>query len=201
VKPSAPSPRRQRVVRHVTHRVVAEDLNLDILHQHDSKTNPMDPDFDYRESVQGPRPGRGQGRPRGADDRQPGLVARRLGPLRRSDDPHGLARGRHLPHRRRPRRRRHRQPAVRPAELLARQRQPRQGPPPVVADQEEVRQPDQLGRPDGAGRQRGLRVHGPEDLRLRLGRPDIWHPEKDIYWGLGEGVAHVHPVRRRGRRP
>ncbi len=26
-------------------------LNLDILHQHDSKTNPMDADFDYRESV------------------------------------------------------------------------------------------------------------------------------------------------------
>lgn len=27
-------------------------LNLDILHQHDSKTNPMDQDFDYREAVQ-----------------------------------------------------------------------------------------------------------------------------------------------------
>lgn len=26
-------------------------LNLDILHQHDSKTNPLDPDFDYREAV------------------------------------------------------------------------------------------------------------------------------------------------------
>ncbi len=26
-------------------------LNLDILHQHDTKTNPMDPDFDYREEV------------------------------------------------------------------------------------------------------------------------------------------------------
>lgn len=26
-------------------------LNLDILHQHDSKTNPMDPGFDYREEV------------------------------------------------------------------------------------------------------------------------------------------------------
>ena len=26
-------------------------LNLDILHQHDSKTNPMDPDFSYREAV------------------------------------------------------------------------------------------------------------------------------------------------------
>ena len=27
-------------------------LNLDILHQHDTKTNPMDPDFDYRKEVQ-----------------------------------------------------------------------------------------------------------------------------------------------------
>jgi len=26
-------------------------LNLDILHQHDTKTNPLDPDFDYREAV------------------------------------------------------------------------------------------------------------------------------------------------------
>ncbi|MQX35781.1 catalase/peroxidase HPI [Roseospira navarrensis] len=26
-------------------------LNLDILHQHDTKTNPMDPDFDYREAL------------------------------------------------------------------------------------------------------------------------------------------------------
>ncbi len=28
-------------------------LNLDILHQHDRKPNPMDPDFDYREAVRG----------------------------------------------------------------------------------------------------------------------------------------------------
>ncbi|MEN9316968.1 MAG: catalase, partial [Pseudomonadota bacterium] len=28
-----------------------EALNLDILHQHDSKTDPMDPGFDYREAV------------------------------------------------------------------------------------------------------------------------------------------------------
>ncbi|MEC3860077.1 catalase/peroxidase HPI [Mesobacterium sp. TK19101] len=28
-------------------------LNLDILHQHDTKTNPMDPDFDYGEAVKG----------------------------------------------------------------------------------------------------------------------------------------------------
>ena len=28
-----------------------EALNLDILHQHDTKTNPMDPNFNYREEV------------------------------------------------------------------------------------------------------------------------------------------------------
>src|SRR5690606_25318246 len=28
-----------------------ESLNLDILHQHDRKTNPMDPDFNYRDAV------------------------------------------------------------------------------------------------------------------------------------------------------
>ncbi|MEX0614995.1 MAG: hypothetical protein WD177_03695, partial [Methylophaga sp.] len=28
-----------------------ENLNFDILHQHDSKTNPMDADFNYREAV------------------------------------------------------------------------------------------------------------------------------------------------------
>ena len=28
-----------------------EALNLDILHQHDTKTNPMGDDFDYREAV------------------------------------------------------------------------------------------------------------------------------------------------------
>ncbi|BCU06265.1 hypothetical protein [Allochromatium tepidum] len=29
-------------------------LNLDILHQHDTKTNPLDPDFDYRASKASP---------------------------------------------------------------------------------------------------------------------------------------------------
>ena len=28
-----------------------EALNLDILHQHDTKTNPLDPNFNYREEV------------------------------------------------------------------------------------------------------------------------------------------------------
>jgi catalase (peroxidase I) len=31
--------------------LVAEGLNLDILHQHDTKTNPMGKGFDYREEL------------------------------------------------------------------------------------------------------------------------------------------------------
>jgi hypothetical protein len=111
--------------------------------------------------------------------------------------------GRHLPHRRRPRRRRHRQPALCAAQLLARQRQPRQGAPPAVADQEEVRQQDQLGRPDHPGRQRGLRVDGPEDLRLRLRPRGHLAPREGHLLGLREGVAGTRaatkPLRRRAR--
>ena len=68
--------------------------------------------------------------------------------------PDELARRRHLPHRGRPRRWRRRRPALRPAQQLARQRQPRQGPPAAVAGQAEVRPEDLLGRPPGLRRQR-----------------------------------------------
>ena len=117
-------------------------LNLDILHQHDTKTNPLGADFNYREELKKLdvealkkdvkalmtdsqdwwpadwghygglmirmawhsagtyriADGRGgaQAGPDHADDQQPALVAGRLGPLWRLDDPHGLARGRHL---------------------------------------------------------------------------------------------------------
>jgi catalase-peroxidase len=76
-------------------------LNLDILHQHDTKTNPLDRLQLPRRSQEAGRR-RPQGRPDRADDRKPGLVAGRLGPLRRPDDPHGMARRRHLSHRRWP---------------------------------------------------------------------------------------------------
>ena len=83
-----------------------------------------------------------------------GLVAGRLRPLRPAVHPDELARRRHLPHRGRPRRRRRRRPALRAAQQLARQRQPRQGAPAAVAGQAEVRPEDLLGRPAGARRQR-----------------------------------------------
>jgi catalase-peroxidase len=57
--------------------------------------------------------------------------------------------------------------ALRAAQQLAGQRQPRQGAPPAVADQAEVRPQDLLGRPDDPGRQRRARIDGLQDLRLR----------------------------------
>ncbi len=74
-------------------------LNLDILHQHDTKSNPMGAAFNYREEVKQARCRSAEKRPQSPDDRQPGMVACRLGSLRRPDDPHGLALGGHLSHR------------------------------------------------------------------------------------------------------
>ena len=108
-----------------------------------------------------------QARPDRADDRQPAVVAGRLRPLRPVLHPHGLARGRHLSHRRRPRRRQQRAAALRPAQQLAGQRQPRQGAAAAVADQAEIRQEHQLGRPVHPRRQRRDRIDGRADLRLR----------------------------------
>ena len=68
---------------------------------------------------------------------------------------------------RRPRRRQQRPAALRPAQQLAGQRQPRQGAAPAVADQAEVRQEHQLGRPVHPRRQRRDRIDGRADLRLR----------------------------------
>ena len=172
-------------------------LNLDILHQHDTKTNPMGADFNYREEVKKLDVEALKKDLRALMTDSQDVVAGGLGPLRRPDDPHGLARRRHLPHRGRPRRRRDRQPALRPAQFLAGQRQSRQGAPPAVADQEEVRQPDQLGRPDRPGRQCRLRVDGPEDLRLRLRPRGHLAPGKGHLLGLREGMAgRRQPLRR-----
>ena len=81
--------------------------------------------------------------------------------------PDGVAQRRHLPHPRRPRRRRRRRAALRAAQQLARQRQPRQGAPAALADQEEVRPEALVGRPDGPRRQLRARVDGVQDVRLR----------------------------------
>ena len=140
----------------------------------------------------------GQGRHRPGHAHLAGLVARRLGPLRPAVHPHVLARRGHLPPARRPRRRRRRGAALRPAQQLAGQRQPRQGPPPAAAGEAEVRPQPVLGRPAGARGQRGPRGHGLPDLRLRL------RPRGRLAAGGGLLGAGGHLARRRAlqrRRP
>ncbi len=150
---------------------------------------PDGPGLRLRRGLQEARLRRAEEGPGRADDRLAGLVARRLGPLRRPVHPHGLAQRRHLPHRRRPRRRGHRQPAFRAAEQLARQRQPRQGAPPALADQAEVRQRAVVGRPDDPGRQRGHGDHGLQDLRLRRRPRRHLGARRRHLLGRREGVA------------
>ena len=82
-----------------------------------------------RQGVQDSRPQRRDQGPACVDDGLAGVVAGRLRPLRRFDDPPRVARRGNLSHRRRPRRRRRRAAALRAAQLLAGQRQPRQGAP------------------------------------------------------------------------
>ena len=61
-----------------------------------------------------------------------------------------------------------RRAALRPAQQLARQREPRQGAPAALAGQAEVRPEDLLGRPAGLRRQLRPGVDGVQDVRLRL---------------------------------
>ena len=116
-----------------------EALNFDILHQHDSKTNPLGKGFDYREKLK---------------TLDIAALKQDLHVLM-TDSQDCVARGGQLPDRGRSRRRRHRQSALRTAQQLARQRQPRQGTAAPLADQEKIRQRRQLGRshhPRGHGR-------------------------------------------------
>ena len=158
-------PHRRR--RHVEPRLVAEPV----------EARPPAPAFlqvqsdgrglQLRERVQEPRPGGGEEGSRGADDRLAGLVAGGLRPLRPVVHSHGVAQRRHLPHRRRPRRRRQGPAALRAAQQLAGQRQPGQGAPAALADQAEVWPEDFLGRPDDPHRQRRPGNDGIQDVRFR----------------------------------
>ena len=79
-----------------------------------------------------------------------------------------VARRGHVPHRRWPRRWRQRRAALRSAQQLARQREPRQGAPVALAGQAEVRPEDLLGRSDRLRRQLRHGIDGVQDVRLRL---------------------------------
>ena len=145
-----------------------------------------------RQGVREPRPERRDQGPACPDDGLAGVVAGRLWPLRSVLHPHGLAQRRHLPHRRRPWRRRSRPAALRAAQQLAGQRQPRQGAPAAVADQAEIRPQDLLGRPDDPHRQRRAGIDGLQDLRFRR------RPRRR----LGARTGHLLGLRRQvaGRR-
>ena len=140
------SPHRRR--RHVEPRLVAEPVEARSSAPAFLQVQSDGRGLRLREGVQEPRPGGGEERSRGADDRLAGLVAGGLRPLRPVVHSHGVAQRRHLPHRRRPRRRRPGPAALRAAQQLAGQRQPRQGAPAPLADQAEVWPQDFLGRPD-----------------------------------------------------
>ncbi len=147
----SPEPKRGRP--HTNQDWWPNQLDLSVLHQHSPAGNPLGRGLRLRSRRSPSSTSRSSRRDvKRGPEHLPGLVAGRLRPLRRPHDPAELARGRHLPDRGRPRRRRRRQPAVRAAEQLAGQREPRQGPPPAVAGQAEARPEDLLGRPAGLRR-------------------------------------------------
>ena len=158
---TAPDPGRRQP------RVVAGAAQPEDPRQEPRRGQPPRRGVRLRRGVQDPRPRRREAGHRGGADDLAGLVAGRLRPLRPVHDPDGLAQRGHLPDQRRPRRRRGRPAALRAAQQLAGQRQPRQGPPAAVAGQEEVRPEALVGRPHDPHRQRRPGVDGLQDLRLR----------------------------------
>ena len=108
----------------------------------------------------------------------------------------------------------HRRPALRPAELVAGQRQPRQGAPTAAADQEEVGQGDLVGRPVRVRRQPGAGDDGLQDVRLLVrsgghlgarGRHLLGprervagHPGRALHRQLGGRQPHARQPARRG---
>ena len=191
-------PRRPRCRRHVEPGLVAEPAGRERPARELAQGRPPGRGLRLRRGVQEPRPRRRQAGHRGGHDDLAGLVARRLRPLRPALHPDGVAQRGHLPHQRRPRRRRRRPAALRPAQQLAGQRQPRQGAPPAVAGQEEVRQRALVGRPDDPGRQLRPGVDGLQDLRLRRrSRRRLGARGRQL--GIGGRVARRRPLHRRPR--
>ena len=159
--PRSPDRRREQP------RLVAEPARPEDPPETPRRGRPHGRGLRLRRGVPDPRPRRpGEGRRRGADDLA-GVVAGRLRPLRAARDPDGVALRRDVPRRRRPRRPGRRHAALRAAEQLAGQSQPRQGAPAALAGEEEVRPHDLLGRPDDLRGQPSAGDDGLHDLRLR----------------------------------
>jgi hypothetical protein len=174
-------------------------LNLKILHQHSAKSDPMGAGVRLREGVQ---------------DLDLDAVVKDLTALMTDSQDWWPADWGHYGGlfirmawhsagtyriRRRPRRRGTGNAALRAAQQLAGQRQPRQGAPPAVADQAEVRPQALLGRPDDPRRQRRAGIDGLQDLRLRR------RPRRHLGAGRGhllgrrERVAGRQALQRRPR--
>ena len=81
-------------------------LNLNALHTNHPAGDPMGEAFNYAEEFKTARSRCAEEGHRGGDDELAGLVAGGLRPLRAAVHPHGVAQRGHLPHPRRPRRRR-----------------------------------------------------------------------------------------------
>ena len=88
--------------------------------------------------------------------------------------------------------------AIRATEQLARQREPRQGPAAAVADQAEVWPQNLMGGSDDSRRQRGARIDGLQDFRIR--RRPCGHLGAGGGYRLGSG-DHVAGRQALQRRP
>jgi hypothetical protein len=127
------------------------------------------------------------------------MVAGGLRPLRAAVHPDGVAQRGHLPRPRRARRRRIRSAALCAAQQLARQREPRQGATPVVADQAEIRPQDLVGRSHDPHRQRCARIDGLQDVWLRRRTRGQLGARRFHLLGPGRRVAGGRPLFRRSR--